>query len=277
MDALDLFEARDVFSAYSDSKRSDSDAIYDYLSINSGGRTVRIGQEDFRSLASAMARDAERNIGLACGTFAHSLEGTMKGTVSWAAVGFYYAAYYSARAIALTSGCWYESKKSWIDVDRTPGGKIGFKINRSPHPSLIVGRGPHKDFWSFYHLVANEIAPDVDIEHQWAVIPGATEIDQMHDLRLALNYDIRTAVDIATAYIDAYADGEFESWITGQPATLYQHARSYIAYAISRARSVGLDAGVFQGKFAGPADFSYQQLNWKRNRAVENDVQNCFI
>ncbi|WP_156962446.1 hypothetical protein [Salinisphaera hydrothermalis] len=196
----------------------------------------------------------------------------MKGTTQWSGVSFYYASFHAAKVVSLTSGAWFIKKKLWIDIDRTSTNKIGFQIHRTAHPGILVGRGPHKDFWSFYQVLSNKIASEVTSQYEWAVVLDTNEIDLVHDLRKELNYDPQIGLETALAHSETYTNGEFSNWLHGRPATLYQYARAYVGYAVHRAKSIGLNAPVFDGIFTDCQSFAESQFNWTRNQAVNDDI-----
>ena len=124
-----------------------STSVQDYLNSVTT-KTFQEGTPAFDRLRCCLLRETEQSLIMSQNCYARALEGLRGGSSYWSLVTLYYSAFFSAKAVLGTYGCWMAGSKKWLEVVDAASGNIRLQYRTTPY---CPQNGSHKVTWIAYY------------------------------------------------------------------------------------------------------------------------------
>ena len=118
-------------------------------------RQFHEGTAKFNELRYCLLRETEQSLIMAGNCYARGLDGLRAGSSFWSSVSFYYAAFFAAKAIMGTYGCWMGGPRSWIEVVNGTVGTFQLSYRNTVYGNL---KGSHKVTWDAYYDLTSRLS-----------------------------------------------------------------------------------------------------------------------
>lgn len=222
-------------------------SVDDYLTNYAHGVTnFTEGTSEFNQLKDCLLREAERSLLMSASCYARALDNLREGSVYWAVVGLYYAAFLSSKAVLGMHGCWMSQPRSWIEVvDENPG-KQKMIFKKTFYPNNGGQKGSHKVTWiAFYeamnHLSAWLTSPQAVL----AINPVNSSKVWMIETRNDVNYNPQAAFEMMSAFQASYDPTNVPHCFSGKLQTMLRVAQAFVMFAKEIAIDYGLNTDVW--------------------------------
>lgn len=217
-------------------------SVQDYLNT-AATKSFQEGTPAFDALRCCLLKETEQALLMAGNCYVRGLEGLRGGSAYWSLVSFYYAAFFSIKAILGTYGCWMNHPKRWIEaVDTNPGTiKLQFRTT-----AYGITAGPHKVTWiAFYDTMSALSSFLTSAEAVIAKTPVNKSKTWLIDTRNDANYQPNIAFSMIEEFDKGFNPNTVPNCFKGRLQTMLQISRACALFAKESALRVGLSTDVW--------------------------------
>lgn len=238
--------ARHFVSNFSANANVSGDSVSDFLdTLPRAGVVLSEGTPRYEQLKDCLLRETERSLLLSNNSYARALDGLRECSVHWSMIGFYYAAFFSLKAVLGMHGCWMERPKRWIEVvDANPGAqKISYKTVL--YTNNGGQSGSHQITWVAYYEAMNHLSAWLTSAHAMlAITPINANKTWMIDTRNDVNYDPLIAFQMMSAFQNSFDPENLPNCFGGKLQTMFQVAQAFVGFSKEMAMNLGLQTDV---------------------------------
>lgn len=245
MKSLSQPGATHFVGSFAQSPSSSQVSVGKYLSLNyPTAKTFVEGQPGFHELKDCLLRDADRFAFLASSNYARTLDMMRGSSSAWCIVGFYYAAFFAAKAILGLQGCWMQSQSRWIEATASNPGHQTLKYNKQKYPTPVSGS--HRVFWVAYYSAVAPLQAWMPPEALLGVKPISANTAWFIELRNKVNYDPVAAFGIIDDFLLRYDGGKLPACLPGDLRSAHTVAGAVLSALKEMATQCGVATDVFK-------------------------------